>query len=105
MSTDDPSYKLDAQEFKRQFIEVDSLLEGVNPDRVTKWFRPGHGFFTKKMLDMVGKFGYKTALGGVYPHDPMIKIPSVNSFCILAFSKKYSSLFPFSRYSLSILFI
>lgn len=83
MSYDDPSYKLEDAEFKKQFTHVDSLIEEVNAERTTKWFRPGHGFFTRKMLDVVGGFGYKTALGDVYPHDPMIKLPSVNSYYVV----------------------
>jgi endopolyphosphatase len=49
----------------------------------TKWFRPGHGFFTRKMIETVCKYGYRTALGDCYPHDPTISISSVNSYYIL----------------------
>lgn len=83
MWSDDPSYKLDDMEFRRQFREVDSMLEEVVPNRSVKWFRPGHGFFTRNMLDIVGHYGYRIALGDVYPHDPHIRFPALNSFYVL----------------------
>jgi peptidoglycan/xylan/chitin deacetylase (PgdA/CDA1 family) len=49
----------------------------------TKWFRPGHGFFTRKMVELACEYGYKTALGDCYPHDPAIALPSVNTYYIL----------------------
>ena len=94
MSFDAPSYQLNDTEFTKQFLEVDEMLQEVKnnthpPDiptysnNNTKWFRPGHGFFTRKMVEKVQSYGYRTALGDVYPHDPAIAISSVNSYCIL----------------------
>jgi len=89
MSYDSPSYQLDDTEFNKQFFEVDELLqEAINsttPDNSNsnKWFRPGSGFFTRKMIEKVQSFGYRTALGDVYPHDPAIALSSVNSFYVI----------------------
>lgn len=91
MSFDAPSYQLNDTEFTKQLLEVDELLMEIKNTTIppdisnnnTKWFRPGHGFFTRKMVEKVQTYGYKTALGDVYPHDPAIAISSVNSFCIL----------------------
>lgn len=94
MSFDAPSYQLNDTEFNKQFWEVDEMLQEVKnnnntappdstPPDTIKWFRPGHGFFTKKMLEKVETFGYKTALGDVYPHDPAIAFSSINSYYIL----------------------
>ncbi len=95
MMLDAPSYQLSEEEFTKQLLEVDCLLEeithgsnGGTPSEIplnntaSKWFRPGHGFFTRKMVDTALKHGYKTALGDCYPHDPAIALSSVNSFCI-----------------------
>jgi len=99
MSFDTPSYQLDDKEFTKQLLEVDALLEEIrntthppsssyhqDPNATSsdrKWFRPGHGFFTRKMIDEVQKYGYTTALGDVYPHDPAISISSVNSYYVI----------------------
>lgn len=48
---------------------TDTLLrniEGVEP----KFFRPPAGFFTKQVLDIAERLGYKTVVGDVYPRDP-----------------------------------
>jgi peptidoglycan/xylan/chitin deacetylase (PgdA/CDA1 family) len=90
MSFDAPSYQLNDTEFTKQLLEVDELLQEVknttvppdNSNNDTKWFRPGHGFFTRKMVQKVQTYGYKTALGDVYPHDPAIAISSINAYCI-----------------------
>jgi peptidoglycan/xylan/chitin deacetylase (PgdA/CDA1 family) len=91
MSFDSPSYQLNDTEFNKQLLDVDKLLGDIRDDPTDqtnaynasqKWFRPGHGFFTRKMIEEVQKYGYKTALGDVYPHDPAITLSAVNSYCI-----------------------
>ncbi|GAM27560.1 hypothetical protein SAMD00019534_107360 [Acytostelium subglobosum LB1] len=52
--------------------------------RRRKLFRPGSGFFNRHMLDTIGKHGYQLCLGNVYPHDPFIRLPSVNSWYVTA---------------------
>lgn len=77
-SRDGPPHALDAS-------PDDTTLTTSSPTcpNNTKWFRPGHGFFTRKMLETVCKHGYRTALGDCYPHDPAITISSINSYYIL----------------------
>jgi len=91
MSFDAPSYQLNDTEFNKQFWEVDEMLQearnntlqpSMDNNNQIKWFRPGHGFFTRKMLEKVQTFGYRTVLGDVYPHDPAIAFSSINSYCI-----------------------
>jgi peptidoglycan/xylan/chitin deacetylase (PgdA/CDA1 family) len=38
-----------------------------------KYFRPGCGYFSKRLLDQVERHGYMTVLGNVYPLDPQIR--------------------------------
>lgn len=89
MFEDKPSYKLSEKEFETQLVTVDRLIQNVTHSNdtsyntSTKWFRPGHGFFTQRMLEQVSAHGYRTALGSVYPHDPAISISSINSYFVL----------------------
>jgi peptidoglycan/xylan/chitin deacetylase (PgdA/CDA1 family) len=48
-----------------------------------KWFRPGCGYFTSKMVDLVKEWGYDFVLGNIYPHDPHFPFPRLNAFFIL----------------------
>ncbi|EFA86496.1 hypothetical protein PPL_00290 [Heterostelium album PN500] len=50
--------------------------------RRKKLFRPGSGWFNRKMLDIVTRYGYTMCLGNVYPHDPFIKLTSLNSWYV-----------------------
>ncbi|GAM17125.1 hypothetical protein SAMD00019534_003000 [Acytostelium subglobosum LB1] len=50
--------------------------------RRRKLFRPGSGFFNRNMLDSIKQHGYQLCLGNVYPHDPFIRIPAVNSWYV-----------------------
>lgn len=43
-----------------------------------QFYRPGCGLFNRQMLDTVKEFGLITALGSVYPNDPMIPFDIVN---------------------------
>jgi len=90
MFEDKPSYQLSEEEFETQLVTVDRLIQNVTQhsndsinNTSTKWFRPGHGFFTKKMIEQVSTHGYRTALGSVYPHDPAISFSSINSLFVL----------------------
>lgn len=58
--------RLTAGEFERQLLEVDRLLTPGS----RKWFRPGSGFFSRRMLAQASAHGYRCALGSVYPFDP-----------------------------------
>lgn len=79
---DEPSLSLPLSELSRQITELDALLPAnVNGKR---YFRPGSGVFSQKMVDMVGKLGYRTVLGSIYPHDPQIHNPRVNAKHVLS---------------------
>lgn len=68
---DEPSHSLPLTDLKQQVLEMDELLP-VNANG-EKYFRPGSGFFSKGMVEMVKGLGYRTVLGSVYPHDAQIK--------------------------------
>jgi peptidoglycan/xylan/chitin deacetylase (PgdA/CDA1 family) len=49
-----------------------------------KYFRPGGGYFSSKMVERVTGMGYKVVLGCIYPHDPRVSGPSVNARHLLS---------------------
>jgi peptidoglycan/xylan/chitin deacetylase (PgdA/CDA1 family) len=53
-------------EFERGLLEAHALLSAWAPPR---WFRPGSGWYTDWMLDLLEAQGYRCALGSVYPLD------------------------------------
>jgi peptidoglycan/xylan/chitin deacetylase (PgdA/CDA1 family) len=69
LTTDEPSIWLNSEEFERRLLEAHKVLSQFSDLR---WFRPGSGWYSKKMLSIVQKHGYKCALGNVYPFDPQI---------------------------------
>ena len=79
---DEPSAALPLAELERQIIEVgDMLPPNANG---AKYFRPGNGFFNKKLVQKVKNLGYQVVLGGIYPHDPQIHHPKVNARHVLS---------------------
>jgi len=79
---DEPSVSLPLSELERQIKEVESLLPPNSGS--AKYFRPGSGFFHKKMVDRVMGLGYRIVLGSIYPHDPQIHNPVRNSKHVLS---------------------
>jgi peptidoglycan/xylan/chitin deacetylase (PgdA/CDA1 family) len=49
-----------------------------------KYFRPGSGFFSERMREMLGSLGYRLVLGSIYPHDPQISFWRLNARHILS---------------------
>lgn len=79
---DEPSISLPLSELERQILEVESLLPPNSGS--AKYFRPGSGFFNKKMVDRVMSLGYRVVLGSIYPHDPQIHSPKTNAKHVLS---------------------
>ncbi|KAK5956763.1 hypothetical protein OHC33_002251 [Knufia fluminis] len=86
---DEPSRSLSDQELLKQIEFVQNKLEIAystanvsQPEQ--KFFRPGSGFFSTRMRDMIAMIGYRIALGSIYPHDPQIPYASVNARHILS---------------------
>lgn len=74
---DRASWKLPIETLKAEIIEVDELIESVYKrnglKRVHRWFRPGSGFFNRKMIEVCKELKYRIVLGSIYPFDPQIK--------------------------------
>jgi peptidoglycan/xylan/chitin deacetylase (PgdA/CDA1 family) len=66
---DEPSIRLAPDEFEKQLLEADRVLSQFGE---TNWLRPGSGWYSNGMLDIIEEHGYQCALGSVYPFDPQI---------------------------------
>jgi peptidoglycan-N-acetylglucosamine deacetylase len=66
MLSDAPSARLSAAEFERQLRQMHELLTGFGPVR---WFRPGHTWFNRRMLDQLHRHGYRCAMASTYAYE------------------------------------
>jgi peptidoglycan/xylan/chitin deacetylase (PgdA/CDA1 family) len=85
---DEPSLSLPSDNLYEQLQDVDVLISTayrtVGVPRTARYFRPGSGFFSQRILDVAAKLNYKTVLGNVYPHDPFISWWRVNAWHVLS---------------------
>lgn len=85
---DEPSISLSSDTLSEEIVQVDNLIKEaygtVGEDRSARYFRPGSGIFSQRILEVASKLGYKTILGSIYPHDPFIKYWRVNAWHVLS---------------------
>ncbi|KAF7949494.1 uncharacterized protein EAE97_003003 [Botrytis byssoidea] len=88
---DEPSISLPISELERQIKEVEDLLPPNRPISGSKippkYFRPGSGFFNAQMLEKARQWGYRVALGSIYPHDPQIHNARINAKHVLSMAR------------------
>src|SRR6185437_14834963 len=79
------------EELKRQIEGVDKMIDDVYAaamvERPARFFRPGSGFFSSRMRELLAGLKYQLVLGDIYPHDPQIPYPAVNAAHILSMLK------------------
>ena len=63
MMSDAPSARLSAAEFARQLRQTHELLAPFGP---VQWFRPGHTWFNRRMLDQLHADSYRCAMASAY---------------------------------------
>ena len=63
MLSDAPSARLPTAEFVRQLRQTHEVLAPFGPVR---WFRPGHTWFNRRMLDQLQAHGYRCAMASTY---------------------------------------
>jgi peptidoglycan/xylan/chitin deacetylase (PgdA/CDA1 family) len=80
--TDEKTVLRSLTEVERQIKAVEVLLP-ANANGL-KYFRPGGGFFSSKMVEKVMGMGYKVVLGCIYPHDPQVWSANVNARHVLS---------------------
>jgi peptidoglycan/xylan/chitin deacetylase (PgdA/CDA1 family) len=78
---DEKALNLPEDELKQQIINTQKIINNYSSEN-TKWFRPGSGFFNRTMIELCTNLGYQLVLGSIYPHDPQISYPKLNSFFI-----------------------
>ncbi|KAL3963982.1 hypothetical protein ACCO45_000986 [Purpureocillium lilacinum] len=85
---DESSRALSNDELERQVKQVkEKLVAAYDANHKilpNNYFRPGSGFFSWRMRDMLGNRGFRIVLGSIYPHDPQIPYPSTNAKHILS---------------------
>ncbi|KAK5114618.1 hypothetical protein LTR85_010195 [Meristemomyces frigidus] len=85
---DEPSINLPSDSLSDEISTVDALItqayQTVGKPRSARYFRPGSGIFSPRILDVAAKLGYKTILGSIYPHDPFIQYWRINAWHVLS---------------------
>ncbi|QIW94700.1 hypothetical protein AMS68_000218 [Peltaster fructicola] len=85
---DEPSVSLASDVLESEIAEVDRFIEQAYQQagevRQQRWFRPGSGFFSRRILNIAAAAEYTTALGDIFPHDPIISSWRINAWHILS---------------------
>jgi peptidoglycan/xylan/chitin deacetylase (PgdA/CDA1 family) len=100
---DEPSASLTDEQLKDQIKMVEAMIARTyssldEPNDLTapnglethlkpappRYFRPGSGFFSTRMLRLARALGYRVVLGNVYPHDAQISSWRLNAAHILS---------------------
>ena len=80
---DEASRSLRDAVLAEQVRSVESMIReaytSVNATMPPKYFRPGSGFFSERMMKVLRKLEYQLVLGSVYPHDPFISFAWINA--------------------------
>lgn len=83
---DEPSISLTSdvlsEEINKVDVYIDRAYQEAHKERQSHLFRPGSGVFSRRILDVATKAGYKTILGSIYPHDPFISVWRLNAWHI-----------------------
>lgn len=86
---DEPSRALSETQLVEQIKTVQNMIHKAyavagREQPPTRYFRPGSGFFSTRMRQIVAQLGHRLVLGSVYPHDPQIPFWRVNAAHILS---------------------
>ena len=85
---DEPSRSLSDATLTEQIQSVEGMLykayAAVEEMTPPKYFRPGSGFFSGRMRNVLDKLGYRLVLGSIYPHDPQIPFWYINASHVLS---------------------
>ena len=85
---DEPSRSLSDNTLVEQIQSVEEIIHtaytAVGAQHPPNYFRPGSGFFSDRMRNILSRLGYRLVLGNIYPHDPQIHYWRVNASHILS---------------------
>lgn len=72
---------------EKEIEDCDDLIEEIymeaKVERKGKFYRPGCGLFSQKMIDLVEQKEYNLTLGSVYPNDPVVMSSWINYYYLL----------------------
>jgi len=71
---DRPSIRLSPDAFESDLLQAHQVLAAYGP---VKWARPGSGWYTRAMVEVMRRKGYGCALGSVYSFDAALPWASV----------------------------
>ncbi|MFC1731280.1 polysaccharide deacetylase family protein, partial [candidate division KSB1 bacterium] len=74
------SVSLSREEFGRQLLSVDAKI--YTADDTVKWFRPGSGWYSPRMVRQARIYGYRTVLASVYPYDTRLRSVKLISYYV-----------------------
>ena len=81
LTRDEPSIRLPLDAFTAALREAGTVLGRFGPVR---WVRPGSGWYTRAMLDVIEREGCRCALGSVYPYDAHLPAARLAAAYVLA---------------------
>lgn len=89
---DEPARSLTLSELEAQIGVVGGMIDDIYTQvgrggEAPRFYRPGSGFFSTPMRELVSRMGYKMVLGGIYPHDPQVPYAWVNARHILGMAR------------------
>jgi len=76
---DEQAIRLPERELEQQIIDTEKIISNHTNSFKKKWFRPGSGYFNQTMIRLCTRLGYRLVLGSIYPYDPQIPNPKLNS--------------------------
>ena len=80
LTRDEPSYRLDDEEFAAAAREAGAVLGKFAKVR---WLRPASGWYNGAMVATMEQQGYRCALGSVYPYDAQLSSASLSAAYIM----------------------
>lgn len=69
LTKDEPSIKYSPQEFEANLLEAHNILAQFT---MPHWLRPASGWYNHTMVNIAHKYGYRVALGSIFPLDTHI---------------------------------
>ncbi|KAL1874600.1 hypothetical protein Plec18167_005832 [Paecilomyces lecythidis] len=86
---DEPSRNLSDSMLEEQIYAVQRRIQDVYNsagilEKPQQYFRPGSGFFSTRMRELLTKLDFRLVLGDVYPHDPQLPFWRVNAAHVLS---------------------
>lgn len=77
---DRPAIRLPPAAFEADLLAAHAVLARFGK---VSWARPGSGWYSREMVEIMGRHGYRCALGSVYPYDAAVPSPAFATDFIL----------------------